>query len=106
MRKTILTVLAMACGSFSYASQELPNIVLIFADDLGYGDLSCYGATKVQTPNIDKFATEGRQFTAADMLGSTMDVDQLGDNTSHLSGVDSPIHIDAQAFPGILVDDI
>ncbi|MDB4766869.1 sulfatase-like hydrolase/transferase, partial [bacterium] len=42
-----------------------PNIVLIFADDLGYGDLSCYGATKVQTPNIDKLATQGRRFTDA-----------------------------------------
>ena len=42
-----------------------PNIVLIFADDLGYGDLSCYGATKVQTPNIDKLALEGRRFTDA-----------------------------------------
>lgn len=42
-----------------------PNIVLIFADDLGYGDLGCYGATKVQTPNIDQLATEGRKFTDA-----------------------------------------
>lgn len=42
-----------------------PNIVLIFADDLGYGDLSCYGATKLKTPNIDKLATQGRLFTDA-----------------------------------------
>ena len=42
-----------------------PNVVLIFADDLGYGDLGCYGATKVQTPNIDKLAAEGRRFTDA-----------------------------------------
>ncbi|MEO2015843.1 MAG: arylsulfatase [Fuerstiella sp.] len=42
-----------------------PNIVLIFADDLGYGDLSCYGATRVQTPNIDRLATQGRMFTDA-----------------------------------------
>ena len=40
-------------------------MVLIFADDLGYGDLGCYGATKVQTPNIDKLAAEGRRFTDA-----------------------------------------
>ena len=40
-----------------------PNIVLINADDLGYGDLSCYGATKVRTPNIDKLAEEGRMFS-------------------------------------------
>ncbi|MCG6158010.1 sulfatase family protein [Rubinisphaera margarita] len=42
-----------------------PNVVLIFADDLGYGDLGCYGATKVQTPNIDRLASEGRRFTDA-----------------------------------------
>lgn len=42
-----------------------PNVVLIFADDLGYGDLGCYGATKIQTPNIDKLASEGKRFTDA-----------------------------------------
>ncbi|MEM9280195.1 MAG: arylsulfatase [Verrucomicrobiota bacterium] len=44
---------------------ERPNIVLIFADDLGYGDLSCYGATKVTTPNLDQLAAEGKRFTDA-----------------------------------------
>ena len=47
------------------ASSEHPNIVLIYADDLGYGDLSCYGANKISTPNIDRLATEGRLFTDA-----------------------------------------
>jgi arylsulfatase A-like enzyme len=42
-----------------------PNIVLIFADDLGYGDVGCYGATHVRTPHIDRIATEGRLFTDA-----------------------------------------
>ena len=42
-----------------------PNIVLILADDLGYGDVGCYGATKVKTPNIDRLASEGRRFTDA-----------------------------------------
>lgn len=42
-----------------------PNIILILADDLGYGDFGCYGAVKVQTPNIDKLAHEGRLFTDA-----------------------------------------
>ena len=44
---------------------EKPNIVLILADDLGYGDVGCYGATKVATPNIDRLAKEGRRFTDA-----------------------------------------
>ncbi|MEN8772278.1 MAG: arylsulfatase [Akkermansiaceae bacterium] len=47
------------------ADQAKPNVVLIFADDLGYGDLGCYGATKIKTPNIDKLAAEGRRFTDA-----------------------------------------
>ncbi|MHC4510666.1 MAG: sulfatase family protein [Planctomycetota bacterium] len=42
-----------------------PNIVMVLADDLGYGDLSCYGASKIQTPNIDRLAREGRRFTDA-----------------------------------------
>jgi arylsulfatase A-like enzyme len=42
-----------------------PNILVILADDLGYGDLACYGATKVKTPNIDRLAQEGMRFTAA-----------------------------------------
>ncbi|TWU66616.1 Arylsulfatase [Crateriforma conspicua] len=49
----------------SDAAEAPPNVILIFADDLGYGDLGCYGATKVQTPNIDKLAAEGRRFTDA-----------------------------------------
>lgn len=49
---------------------EHPNIVLILADDLGYGDLGCYGATKVKTPNIDKLAGEGRRFTDAHSASS------------------------------------
>ncbi len=47
------------------AKKELPNVVLILADDLGYGDLSCQGATKIQTPHIDRLAREGRRFTDA-----------------------------------------
>ncbi len=46
-------------------SSTPPNVVFIFADDLGYGDLGCYGATKVQTPNIDRLAKEGRKFSDA-----------------------------------------
>jgi arylsulfatase A len=42
-----------------------PNIILIYADDLGYGDVGCYGATKVSTPHIDRLAREGRKFTDA-----------------------------------------
>lgn len=42
---------------------EKPNIVLILADDLGWGDLGCYGQAKIRTPNIDRMADEGMRFT-------------------------------------------
>lgn len=45
--------------------KEQPNIVFIMADDLGYGDLGCYGQEKIKTPNIDKLAAEGLRFTQA-----------------------------------------
>lgn len=48
-----------------------PNIVLILADDLGYGDLGCYGATKIKTPNIDRLASEGVRFTQGYAPSST-----------------------------------
>lgn len=40
-----------------------PNIIYILADDLGYGELGCYGQEKIETPNIDKLAQEGMRFT-------------------------------------------
>ena len=49
---------------------QKPNIVLILADDLGFGDVGCYGATKVKTPNMDKLATEGRRFMDAHAASS------------------------------------
>lgn len=51
--------------SISSATDSPPNVVLVLADDLGYGDLGCYGATKIRTPNIDQLAAQGRRFTDA-----------------------------------------
>lgn len=64
---TLLTALLLASLATLRADDapKKPNIVLILADDLGYGDVGCYGATKVKTPNIDRLASEGRRFTDA-----------------------------------------
>src|SRR5438128_2127420 len=45
------------------APQTKPNVIFILSDDLGYGDLGCYGQTKIKTPNIDQLAREGMRFT-------------------------------------------
>ena len=50
---------------------EKPNIIVIMADDLGFGDLSCYGATALKTPNIDRLAAEGQRFTSGYCTAST-----------------------------------
>ncbi|HPO16865.1 MAG TPA: arylsulfatase [Candidatus Hydrogenedentes bacterium] len=53
------------------AEQRPPNIIFILADDLGYGDLGCYGQTQFQTPNLDQMAAEGLRFTDC-YAGSTV----------------------------------
>ncbi len=67
--------ITLTAGSFNSrvfaAKEELPNVVLIYADDLGYGDVGCYGATAVKTPNIDKIASEGIRFTNAHSPAAT-----------------------------------
>src|SRR5436189_3726818 len=50
---------------------QKPNIIFILADDLGYGDLGCYGQERIKTPNIDRLAAEGMRFTQC-YAGSTV----------------------------------
>jgi arylsulfatase A-like enzyme len=53
------------------AAPSNPNIVMILADDVGYGDLGCYGATRVRTPNLDRLAASGVRFTDAHSSAAT-----------------------------------
>ncbi|HOX04521.1 MAG TPA: sulfatase-like hydrolase/transferase [Candidatus Paceibacterota bacterium] len=55
----------------SSAASPRPNILLIYADDLGYGDVGCYGATAVRTPHVDRLAREGLRFTSAYSAAAT-----------------------------------
>lgn len=56
----LIPIFLFACN---LKEEKLPNIIIVFADDQGYGDLGCFGATDFETPNIDKMAEQGALFT-------------------------------------------
>jgi arylsulfatase A-like enzyme len=91
-------VAALLASCFSASAQSTnnspppaprrPSIIFILADDLGYGDVGCYGQTRIKTPNIDRLATEGIRFTSC-YAGSTVCSPSraalmLGQHTGHL----------------------
>ncbi|MBE0540199.1 MAG: arylsulfatase [Verrucomicrobia bacterium] len=59
----VLVVLLAVVATASAATK--PNVIFILADDLGYGDLGCFGQTRIKTPNLDRLAAEGMRFTQA-----------------------------------------
>lgn len=61
--KIIFAICFCAFSFFIEAQTSQPNIIFILADDLGYGDVGCYGQQKIKTPNIDALAKEGKRFT-------------------------------------------
>jgi arylsulfatase A len=63
MKYLIAIILLLPVISVSAQKTKKPNIIFIFADDLGYGDVGCYGQQKIETPNIDKLAQKGMKFT-------------------------------------------
>lgn len=68
--KVFISLFLFLLSSFLDAAEK-PNIIVIMADDLGYGDVSCYGAKGFSTPNIDRLASEGLQFTSGYCSAST-----------------------------------
>lgn len=64
-RFTVVAAAATSATLFSAAFAEKPNIIFIMCDDMGYGDLGCYGQPFISTPNIDRLASEGTRFTQA-----------------------------------------
>src|SRR5688572_14156425 len=61
--RSLLLLLLLSAASIVHAAEERPNILLIVADDLGYGDLGCYGGKLARTPQIDALARSGARFT-------------------------------------------
>jgi arylsulfatase A-like enzyme len=102
-------------GAVAAQPAEKPNIVILLTDDLGYGDLSCYGATRIHTPNVDRLAAEGMRFTQAYAPASTCTPSRYGlltgsyawrqkaRQTTILDG-DAPLAIEPGSFtlPGML----
>ena len=66
----ILFAILVLYSGRTFAADK-PNIVFIYADDIGYGDLGCYGATRVKTPNLDQLAQTGLRFTDAHTAAAT-----------------------------------
>ena len=92
-RRVFLQKVALGAAALSMAGPvsgfeaQKPNIIFIMADDMGYGDLGCYGQKKFQTPNIDGIAAQGTRFTDC-YAGSTVcapsrSVLMTGQHTGH-----------------------
>lgn len=77
MKKTITFLSASMAFGAAFAQQK-PNVVYIMADDLGFGDLSCYGATRISTPNTDSLADNGVRFTNAHSAAATSTPSRYG----------------------------
>ena len=65
-------------GNPSVDNRQQPNVIIIYADDLGYGDLECFGATRVQTPNVNKLAESGIRFTNVHAIAATSTPSRYG----------------------------
>ena len=65
-------------GNASVDNREQPNVIVIYADDLGYGDPECFGATRVQTPNVNALAQSGIRFTNVHAIAATSTPSRYG----------------------------
>ena len=71
MRKIFISIIICLIAGLCVSAQQKPNVIIILADDLGYGDVSCYGTKTLKTPNIDKLAAGGLRFTNAHTTSAT-----------------------------------
>ena len=91
-------ILGSICPSVSMGQElpQFPNVIIIEADDLGYGDLSCYGAQQIQTPGMDRVAREGLRFTQGYCTAATSTPSRY----SLLTGKYPWTNPDAKILPG------
>jgi arylsulfatase A-like enzyme len=95
--KILLVPLCLAsCITATAVDEGQPNIIIIYADDVGYGDLGCYGATGIDTPSLDRLAQAGMRFTAAYATASTCTPSRY----SLLTGEYAFRNRDAKILPG------
>ena len=84
-----LTFFSLLFTALSLQATDKPNIIFILADDLGYGDLGCYGQQLIETPNLDRMAAEGMRFThfyaGAPVCAPSRAVLMTGRNVGHVS---------------------
>src|SRR5881275_255943 len=69
MRRLVLLSAVLCAPAVAAAEPARPNFVVILADDLGYGDIGCYGHPTIKTPHLDRMATEGQRYTNAYVAG-------------------------------------
>ena len=82
LRCVLLACLVSCAPSASVVSAAphagRPNIIFLLADDLGYGDLGCYGHKVIRTPNLDRFASEGLKLTSCYSAGAVCSPSRAG----------------------------
>jgi arylsulfatase A-like enzyme len=89
-------MICASCESQKKPDVKKPNVIVILADDLGYGDVSCYGSRTVNTPNIDRLANEGLRFTQGFSTSATSTPSRYG----LMTGMYPWRNKDAKILPG------
>ena len=93
---SVLAGFSLPTTLIAQSAPRQPNVVIIVADDLGYGDLSCYGAHRIQTPGMDRIANEGIRFTQGYCTAAT----STSSRYSLLTGLYPWTNRDAKILPG------
>src|SRR5262245_49570102 len=79
----VLAIVAMERVASAAGAERPPNIVFILADDLGWGDLGCYGHSDIKTPHLDRLAKQGKLFTQFYVNGSVCSPSRTAFMTGH-----------------------